>query len=118
MKKEAELHAEEDKKKQAEIEAKNMADSLVYDSEKTIKEAGDKIKAEEKKEAEEKIEALKTAQKSGNIEDVKSKTQELSQIMQKIGTELYKNSPPAGEPKPEEPKENNDNAEEGKYTEK
>jgi len=117
MKKEAEIHAEEDKKKQAEIEAKNIADNLVYASEKTIKEAGDKIKPDEKKEAEEKIEALKTAQKGGNMEEIKVKSQELSAIMQKIGTELYKEQPKDA---PQENKQNSEdnNAEEGKYTEK
>jgi molecular chaperone DnaK len=117
MKKEAELHAEEDKKKQAEIETKNMADNLVYASEKTIKEAGDKIKPEEKKDAEEKIEALKTAQKGGNMEEIKAKSQELSTIMQKIGTELYKQVPKDAPPENKQNSEDN-NAEEGKYTEK
>jgi len=114
MKKEAELHAEEDKKKQADIETKNIADTLIYTCEKTIKEAGDKIKPEEKKEIEEKIEALKNAQKGDNIEEIKTKTQELSQLIQKIGAELYKQQ---GQQKPED-KQNGDNAEEGKYKEK
>jgi molecular chaperone DnaK len=119
MKKEAEIHAEEDKKKQAMIEAKNIADTLIYTSEKTIKESGDKVPAEFKKDAEEKIEALKKAKESDNMEEIKTKTQELSQSIQKVGAELYKQQPnPAGqgEQKPkdgEEPK-----AEEGKYTEK
>ncbi|MEK7664747.1 MAG: molecular chaperone DnaK [Patescibacteria group bacterium] len=119
MKKEAELHAEEDKKKQSIIEAKNMADSLVYTSEKTIKEAGDKIPPEIKKTVEEKIEALKKAKESDNIEDIRAKTQELSEAIQKAGAELYKqqpNQPSGGEDKPkdnEEPK-----AEEGEYKEK
>lgn len=83
MKKDAEAHASEDKKKQEVIEVKNIADALVYTCEKTLKDAGDKIKPEEKKEVEDKINALKEAQKSDNIEEIKTKTQELSQTIQK-----------------------------------
>ncbi len=108
MKKEAELHAEEDKKKQSLIEARNVADALVYTSEKTLKDAGDKVSAEIKKPVEEKISALKEAVKSDNIEEIERKTQELSEAIQKVGAELYK----------EKPKEEGNNAEEGKYKEK
>jgi len=125
MKKDAEIHATEDKKKQESIEAKNTADALVYTSEKTLKDAGDKVKPEDKKEADDKINALKEAQKGDNIEEIKSRTKELSEAIQKIGAELYKQSAPAqenpGEVKPDEQKPDNKNggeAEEGKYTEK
>ncbi len=113
MKKEAELHAEEDKKKQGLIEVKNMADALIYTSEKTLKDAGDKISADMKKPAEEKIAALKDAVKSDNMDEIKTKTQELSEAIQKIGAELYKQQPNSQD----KPKEEGD-AEEGKYTEK
>jgi molecular chaperone DnaK len=114
MKKDAEIHAAEDKKKQEVIEIKNTADALVYTCEKTLKDAGDKIKAEDKKQVEDKISSLKDAQKSDNIEEIKSKTKDLSETIQKIGAELYKQVKPEDKPKDgEEPK-----AEEGKYTEK
>jgi molecular chaperone DnaK len=114
MKKDAELHASEDKKKQEVIEIKNTADALVYTCEKTLKDAGDKIKPEDKKSVEDKISALKDAQKSDNIEEIKTKTKELSETIQKIGAELYKQQKPEEKPKNgEEPK-----AEEGKYKEK
>ncbi|MCX6721653.1 MAG: Hsp70 family protein, partial [Candidatus Staskawiczbacteria bacterium] len=115
MKKDAEIHASDDKKKQETIEIKNTADALVYTCEKTLKDAGDKIKAEDKKQVEDKVSALKTAQKSDNIEEIKLKTKELSEFIQKIGAELYKN-----QPKPEDkPKEgDSNNAEEGKFKEK
>ncbi|MFH1968675.1 MAG: molecular chaperone DnaK [bacterium] len=90
MKKDAEIHAAEDKKKQESIEVKNATDTLVYASEKTIKEAGEKIKPEDKKEIEDKISALKEIQKGDNIEEIKAKTKELSDAIQKIGAELYK----------------------------
>jgi len=112
MKKEAELHAEEDLKKRELIEARNLVDNLIYTSEKALREAGDKVSAEIKKEIEEKIEALKKVKDSDNIEDIKNKTQELSQIIQKVGAEMYKaaggQKPPEEGPQPEE----------GKYKEK
>ncbi|OIP75552.1 MAG: molecular chaperone DnaK, partial [Parcubacteria group bacterium CG2_30_36_18] len=112
MKREAESHAEEDQKKRELIEAKNIADSLVYTSEKTLREAGDKISSETKKEIDEKINELKKVKESDNIEEIKSKTSELSQAIQKIGAEMYR---AAGGKKPEEegPK-----AEEGEFKEK
>ena len=114
MKKEAELHAEEDKKKQELIEARNIADALIYTSEKTLKDTGDKVNPDAKKDIEEKIETLKKSKESDNIEETKKDTQNLSEAIQKVGAELHKNNPPAGEAK----KEENDNTEEGKYTEK
>ena len=89
MKKDAELHADEDKKKQELIEAKNNADALIDTCEKTIKDAGDKVRTELKKEIEEKIENLKKVKQNDEIETIKKTTEELSQIAQKAGTELY-----------------------------
>jgi len=111
MKKEAEVHAAEDKKKQEMIEAKNLADNMVYTTEKTLREAGDKVSAEAKKEIEEKIESLKKVKDSDNMEDIKAKTSELSQAIQKVGAELYKQ---AGAQKPPEEQK----PEEGEYKEK
>jgi molecular chaperone DnaK len=117
MKKDAELHASDDKKKQEAIEIKNTADALVYTSEKTLKDNADKIKPEDKKEVDEKISALKDAQKGDNIEEIKLKTKELSDAIQKVGAELYKQqTPPTGEDK--KPDTGEPKAEEGKYTEK
>jgi len=90
MKRDAEAHAEEDRKKQSLIEARNMADNLIYTSEKALREAGDKISGDVKKQAEEKIEALKKVKDSDNIDDIKQKTQDLSQAIQKVGAEMYK----------------------------
>lgn len=113
MKKEAELHEVEDKKKQEAVEAKNLADNLIYTTEKTLREAGDKISEDIKKEITEKIEGLKKVKDTDNIEDIKIKTAELSQTIQKIGAELYKQS--GGQQKPPEP---GPSAEEGEYKEK
>ena len=90
MKKDAETHAQEDKKKQEAIEAKNLADSLIYTAEKTLSDNKDKIADDMRKQAEEKLSTLKEVQKTDNVEEIKAKTKELSDHMKKIGTELYK----------------------------
>ena len=112
MKKEAEMHAEDDKKKQEMIEARNLADNLVYTTEKAVKDAGDKVSADTKKKIEESVEALKKVKDGDNIDEIKQKTSELSQIIQQIGAELYKQNP--NQPKPEE----NKGPEEGEFKEK
>lgn len=90
MKKDAEIHAEEDKKKKEIVDIRNAADTLVFTTERTMKEFGGKIKEENKKEIEEKIEALKKVKDSDDIAAIKKASEELSQAIQKVGTELYK----------------------------
>ncbi len=116
MKKEAEVHAGEDKKKKENIEVKNLADNLIYTSEKTLREMGDKVSSEIKKEVEEKIKALKKAKEADNIDNIKAKTSELSQTIQKIGAEVYKKS--AGEGKKQKNSQESPQAEEGEFKEK
>ncbi|MBD3208154.1 MAG: molecular chaperone DnaK [Candidatus Nealsonbacteria bacterium] len=115
MKKEAELHAEEDKKKRELIEARNKAETLIYSTEKTFREMGDQISEDTKKEIEGKIEELKKVKEGDNIEDIKSKISELSQVVQKIGTEIYKKS--AAQRQAQQGQEDSE-AEEGEYKEK
>ncbi len=115
MKKDAELNAEHDTKKRELIEAKNLADNLAYTADKALKDAGEKISEEIKKDIEEKIEALKKVKDGDNIEDIKIKTQELSQALQKIGAEMYKT---AQEDKAKGQSEGKKDAQEGEYTEK
>jgi len=125
MRKEAEVHAEEDKKKKELIEARNLADTLVYTCEKTLKDAKEKINEDSKKEIEEKIEAMKKVKDGDNIEEIKNKTQELSQAIQKVGTELYKEQKEEGKEKPSSSTETSEDkkedkkkdAEEGEYKE-
>jgi len=90
MKQQAEIYAEEDKKKKELIEARNLAENLIYTWEKTNKDSGDKISSALKKQIQEKIEELNKVKDKDDIEKIKTKTQELSQIMQKAGAELYK----------------------------
>jgi molecular chaperone DnaK len=90
MKKQAELHQEEDKKKKELIEVKNQAETLIYSCQRTLNDAKDKIPDEVKKEVNEKMEELKKIKESDNIEEIKKLSEELSQIIQKAGAELYK----------------------------
>jgi len=90
MKTDAEIHAEEDKKKKDLIDVKNMADTLIFTTEKTIKDYGDKISEDAKKEIQEKVEALKKVKDSDSAEEIKKASEELSQSIQKVGSDLYK----------------------------
>lgn len=89
MKKDAEAHSEDDKKKKEKIEVKNNADTLVYSSEKTLKDAGDKVDAKIKKTIEEKIENLKKVKDGEDLEAIKKASEELSQEIQKVGQQMY-----------------------------
>ncbi len=108
MKQDAEAHAEEDKKKKELIEARHFADSLIYTWEKTSRESGDKISEDIKKEITEKIEELKKIKDGDNLEEIKNKTSEASQVIQKVGSEIYKQEPKEADKK-EEPKKEEDN---------
>lgn len=90
MKRDAETHGAEDRKKREIVEVKNTADAMVYTAEKALREAGEKIPAEVKKEIEEKIEALKKVKESDDIDAIKRASQELATASQKIGEILYK----------------------------
>lgn len=98
MTKEAELHAKEDAEKKEKIEAKNMADSLIFTSEKSLKDAGDKVTPDLKKEVEEKISALKAILETGTKEDLEAKTKDLSDSLQKIGQAMSQQSQQSGNP--------------------
>ena len=89
MKKDAEINAAVDQAKRDLIEAKNIAENLIYQSEKTIKEGGDKISEKSKKEVEDSIAELKKIKDSDNIEGIKKATEKLSESIQKVGAEMY-----------------------------
>ena len=90
MVKDAELHAEEDKKERERIEVRNEADSLMYSTEKSLKDYGDKISDEEKAKIESAISDLKAAMTSNVIDDIKAKTEALQQAAYKLAEEMYK----------------------------
>ncbi len=87
--KDAEAHAAEDKKRKEEIEARNNAESLVYNCEKTITELGDKISGEEKAKAETEIENVKKALEGSDVEAIKQATEKLTTVFYSISEKLY-----------------------------
>ena len=90
MVKEAEANAENDKKEREKVEVRNEADSMIYQTEKTLKEMGDKVNAADKQRIEEAVAALKKAIEGGDTADIKSKTEALQQAAYKIAEEMYK----------------------------
>lgn len=87
--KEAEQFAEEDKKKKELIEVKNQAESLIYQTENTLNELGDKVAEDEKKKVEEKITALKDVVGSENLDDIKKRTEALTGELNTLSQKLY-----------------------------
>ncbi len=97
MVKEAEQHAEEDKKLKEAIEARNHADALIHETEKQLKENGDKIGAGEKETIEKAVQELKDVLDSNDAEKIKDKTNALTQASLKLGEAMYKQSTQANE---------------------
>ena len=87
--KEAEMHAEEDKKKQEEIEVRNNADSMIYTSEKTLEELGDKVDPEQKTKIEDLVKELRELVGGDDIAAIKAKTDELTKVVQEVGAKIY-----------------------------
>ena len=104
MKKDAELHADDDKKKREVIDAKNMADSLIFTAEKTLKDAGDKVDSNLKADVEEKIKNLREIKDRENItaEELKTQTDALSKSLQEVGAKMYEQAQ-SSQAKTEEP---------------
>ncbi len=94
MQKEAEAHAGEDQKKKELIEARNIAESLIYTAEKTLRENKEKIKEEDQKLVEEKIKVLGETKEKDDLEAIKRDTEALSSELQKVGAGLYQQTPP------------------------
>ncbi|BFD25224.1 MAG: molecular chaperone DnaK [Candidatus Parcubacteria bacterium] len=92
MKHEAEVHAEEDKKKKESVELNNQADSVVFSTEKMLKESGDKMKAEDKTELEKEVGELKKAKEANDVEGIKKQLEAVNRVAQKIGAAMYEQS--------------------------
>ncbi len=101
MVKEAVSHADEDKKKKEEIELRNRADSMIYNTEKLLRENKEKLPEEESKNIESAIEACKKAVEAGNREDIEARLNELTQASHKLAEVLYKQTAPPGSPQQE-----------------
>ena len=87
--KDAEAHASEDKKKKEEIEVRNNAESLIYNSEKTMTELGDKVSGEEKTKVQTEIDNVKKALEGNDTEKIKQATESLTQVFYKLSEQLY-----------------------------
>jgi molecular chaperone DnaK len=107
MVEEAEKFAAEDHKRREAAEARNQADNLAYQAEKTLEEHGDKVPEEDKQAVESAIEDLKKALEADDIDEIKQKTEALMQPLQKVGQAVYQQQEAAGgqagEPAGEEP---------------
>ena len=102
MQQEAETHAEEDKKKKDQIEAKNQLDGMIYTAEKTLKDAGDKAGEEDKKALEDAIAEAKTKLESEDKDELEKAVNALSEAAQKVGAAMYAANAPGEEGAPEE----------------
>ncbi|GGG31654.1 molecular chaperone DnaK [Lactobacillus apis] len=89
MQKEAEEHAEEDKKKKEEVDLRNEVDQLIFSTEKTLDDVKDKVSEEDTKKVKDALEALKKAQKDNNLDEMKTKKDELSKVAQDLAVKLY-----------------------------
>jgi len=104
--KDAEMHAEEDKKKRELVDARNMADSLIYSTEKSVKEVGDKLDEATKSNINQAVENLKKAMEGDDVNEIKRLTEELTQASHKLAETMYANATkdqagPAGGPGPD-----------------
>ncbi len=90
MQEDAEVNAEEDKKKKELVDAHNQADTLIYTAEKTIVDAGDKVKKEDKQSITDAVSALKEKIESDDVEELKKLTEDLSTKLMKVGEQMYK----------------------------
>ena len=124
MMKDAEANKEADEKRKQEVDAKNDADALIFQTEKAIKDLGDKVDSKDKEEAEGKIKELKEAIEKNDIEDIKKKTESLNEVAMKLATKAYeeaaKNNQTAQTETPNntENKKADDGVEEASYEEK
>jgi molecular chaperone DnaK len=103
MVKEAEANAAEDKKRREAVDARNQADSLIHQSEKTLKDLGDKVSAGDKSAIESAIADLKGVMESGDATQIKAKSDALTQIAMKMGEQLYKSQQEGAGAAPETP---------------
>ena len=95
---EAEQYAAQDKARKDEVDTRNNADQIIYQSEKTLNEMGDKVTEAEKAPVKEAIEKLKTAQKGTDLAAIKAATEEVQKAFYAVSEKLYKNAAPQGEP--------------------
>ena len=118
MKREAELHAEEDRQRREEIEMRNQADTLAYTAEKTIRDAGENVPPDVRSDIEDAIRQVRDALAGVDGEAIRAATDSLSQALQRAGSAIYgqqAGDEPSGEPEEETPSD--EGAVEGEYRE-
>ncbi|OGE76173.1 MAG: molecular chaperone DnaK [Candidatus Doudnabacteria bacterium RIFCSPHIGHO2_02_FULL_48_21] len=120
MRKEAEAHAEEDRRRKELVDARNQADQLAAVAEKTLKDGGDKIEAGLKTSLEAKVAELKKIKEGSDADAIKKQMEAISQEIQKVGAAMYSQKPPEGqtEAKTDEPKDDKDKAQDAEFEEK
>ena len=124
MMKDAEANKEKDEKRKQEVDAKNDADALIFQTEKAIKDLGDKVDSKDKEEAEGKIKELKEAIEKNDVEDIKKKTESLNEVAMKLATKAYEEAAKNNQatqtetPNNTESKKTDDGVEEASYEEK
>jgi len=96
MMKEAEKYAEEDRKRKEKVEAMNQADSLIYQAEKTLKDFADKLDSNDKDNINKAKEELQAAVKSEDVEQIKAKSESLSQAIYAVSSKIYQSTQTAG----------------------
>ncbi len=106
--KDAELHAEDDKKKRELVDARNTADALIYSTEKSIKDLGDKVDSETKSKVENAIEPLKKAMEGEDAAEIKRLSEELTQVSHKLAEAMYKQASQEAGPQPDADQANTD----------
>lgn len=120
MMKDAELHAEEDKKRKELVETKNNADQLMYQADKTIKDLGDKVDASEIEKANAAKEKVQKSLEGENVDEIKAATEELTEIVQQLSVKLYEQAnaegaQAGGEPEAGSSSQNRDNVVDADY---
>jgi molecular chaperone DnaK len=121
MVREGEMHASEDKKRKEEIEERNQADNLAYTAEKTLRDLGDKVPAEDRSAVENQVRDLRDALKSNNVADIRKRGETLSQALQQLSAKAYQQpgdqTPPPGGGEPGQGPKQDDSTVEGEFRE-
>ena len=94
--KDAEMYAEEDKKRREEVDTRNEADNIIFQTEKTLGDIGDKVSESDKQAVKEKIEQLRSIKDTGSVEEVKEKTEAVKQELYKLSEQLYQQAQASG----------------------
>jgi len=123
MRKEAELHAEEDKRRKQLVEARNHADNLIYQTEKMLRENADKIDSEKKQQIDTKISELRSKVTGDDVEGIQKLIQDIEQLIQQVGASMYQQpgndgSQPGSQPGPDQsggPQSGNDDVVDGEF---